>query len=93
MTSLKAIRVVAMPGKHVPPGPAGVLEKVNDLVQAVPPTNGWMLELGEERADDEFFVGYRIYVSGDTLLVDDLKEIPEKYPHVDLMLIHLGEFG
>ena len=33
---------------------------------------------------------YRVYVSGDTLMVDDLKAIPVKYPHVDLMLIHLG---
>lgn len=34
--------------------------------------------------------GYWIYISGDTRMVDDLKAIPEKYPHVDLMLIHLG---
>lgn len=24
-------------------------------------------------------------------MVDDLKSIPEKFPHVDLMLIHLGQ--
>lgn len=34
----------------------------------------------------------RIYVSGDTLMVDELKEIRERYKDqsIDLMLIHLG---
>ena len=35
-----------------------------------------------------------IYISGDTLMVDELKEIPERYTRagkpVDLMLVHLG---
>ena len=38
-----ALKVTGMPGKHVPPGP---LSFANDLIKAVPPTNGWMLELG-----------------------------------------------
>jgi L-ascorbate metabolism protein UlaG (beta-lactamase superfamily) len=33
---------------------------------------------------------YRIYVSGDTLLHDRLKEIPERHPDIDLALLHLG---
>lgn len=87
-----AIKVTGMPGKHVPPGP---LATMNDLVGAVPPTNGWMLELGYKEGDgstDTFKNGYRIYISGDTLLVDELKEIPERYKgqNIDLMLIHLG---
>ena len=34
----------------------------------------------------------RIYISGDTLMVDDLKQIPERYKgqNIDLMLVHLG---
>lgn len=34
----------------------------------------------------------RIYISGDTLMVDDLKSIPEHCAskNIDLMLIHLG---
>lgn len=34
----------------------------------------------------------RIYISGDTLMIDELKEIPERYKgqNIDLMLIHLG---
>ncbi|KUJ21503.1 Metallo-hydrolase/oxidoreductase [Mollisia scopiformis] len=83
-----AMKVTAMPGKHVPPG---VLGTMNDLMKAVPPTNGWMLELGYN-TDAEFSCGYRIYISGDTLMVDELEEIPERYAgqNIDLMLIHLG---
>lgn len=35
---------------------------------------------------------HSIYISGDTLFVDELKEIPERYKdkNIDLMLIHLG---
>ncbi|KAI4274016.1 MAG: hypothetical protein L6R38_006200 [Xanthoria sp. 2 TBL-2021] len=86
-----AVKVTGMPGKHVPPGVLGTL---NDLVQAVPPTNGWMIELGYKHHgdDDSFKCGYRIYISGDTLLVPELKEIPKRYAgqNIDLMLIHLG---
>jgi L-ascorbate metabolism protein UlaG (beta-lactamase superfamily) len=87
-----AIKVTGMPGKHVPPGPLNV---INELLQAVPPTNGWMLELGytnDGEGDESFTNGYRIYISGDTLLIDELKEIPERYKgrNIDLMLIHLG---
>ncbi|KAI1819075.1 Metallo-hydrolase/oxidoreductase [Xylaria intraflava] len=87
------IKIVAMPGKHVPPGP---LAAANDVVRAIPPTNGWLLDLGWSRsapasgsgsASDEgggvaalgpqsMDTGYRIYISGDTLFVDELREIP-----------------
>jgi len=83
-----AIKVTGMPGKHVPPGPLSI---ANDLLGAVPPTNGWMIELGYNTGSG-FTSGYRIYISGDTLMVDELKEIPERYAgkNIDLMLIHLG---
>ena len=58
-----AVKVTGMPGKHVP---QGVLGTLNDLVAAVPPTNGWMIELGSEGAaksegegEGEFRCGYR----------------------------------
>ncbi|TDZ19336.1 UPF0173 metal-dependent hydrolase [Colletotrichum orbiculare MAFF 240422] len=90
-----AIKVTGMPGKHVPPGPLSV---ANDVLKAVPPTNGWMLELGYcprlgfESNSATLETGYRIYISGDTLFVDDLKKIPEwlKNERIDLMLVHLG---
>ncbi|KAE8167677.1 beta-lactamase superfamily domain-containing protein [Aspergillus tamarii] len=85
------MRVTGMPGKHVP---TGFIEKLNDLVSAIPPTNGWMIELGysDGSSPTDLTVGYRIYISGDTLLVDDLKEIPRRYgdQKIDLMLTHLG---
>jgi L-ascorbate metabolism protein UlaG (beta-lactamase superfamily) len=53
-----------------------------------------MLELGylPSSNDDSFKCTYRIYISGDTLMVDELKEIPERYAgqNIDLMLVHLG---
>lgn len=85
------VKVTGMPGKHVPPGP---LAAANDLLGAVPPTNGWLIELnysadGSEARDE---TGYRIYISGDTLFVDELKEIPQRLKNekIDLMLVHLG---
>ena len=54
-----AMRVTAMPGKHVPPG---LLSTANDLLGAVPPTNGWMVELGYKQGGqgtEEFTNGYR----------------------------------
>lgn len=90
------VKVTAAPGKHVPPH--GVLERVNELIAAVPPTNGWVLELGHatgaqiEAGAGEVDVGYRIYISGDTLMVDELSEIPKRLrdERIDLMLVHLG---
>ncbi|KAK5085245.1 hypothetical protein LTR05_004526 [Lithohypha guttulata] len=93
------IQITGMPGTHVPPGPLAV---ANDLLGAVPPTNGWIVELGytsPSSSDSSSSVdsdkGYRIYISGDTLMFDDIHRIPEKYSShtgkpIDLMLIHLG---
>ncbi|KAK3306338.1 beta-lactamase-like protein [Chaetomium strumarium] len=96
-----AVRVTGMPGKHVPPG---LLARANELLGAVPPTNGWLVELGtitsgstsgtteEGEGEEGFETGYRIYISGDTLFVDELKEIPARLQgdKIDLMLAHLG---
>jgi hypothetical protein len=54
-----------------------------------------MLELGYQTSqvsDTDFTCDYRIYISGDTLMVDELKKIPERYKgqNINLMLIHLG---
>ncbi len=52
-----------------------------------------MIELGST-SENDFQPGYRIYITGDTLLIDDLKAIPEQYSKagkpIDLMLAHLG---
>ncbi|CAK1365934.1 unnamed protein product [Cercospora beticola] len=90
--STPSIQITGMPGKHVPPGPLSI---ANDILSAVPPTNGWMLEFGHTSSSPQsstFSSGYRIYISGDTLLVPELSSITEKYrdQSIDLMLLHLG---
>ena len=50
------VKVTGMPGKHVPDG---ILGTMNDLVKAVPPTNGWMVELGKMETGEEWKCGYR----------------------------------
>lgn len=89
------VKITGMPGKHVPSGP---MTLVNNLLQGVPPTNGWMIEFGKSTpslskgSEGNIKTGYRIYITGDTLFVDDLKQIPEwlQGERIDLMLIHLG---
>ena len=52
-----------------------------------------MLELGSGiSGTSEFDCGYRIYITGDTLMVDELRKIPRRYAgqRIDLMLAHLG---
>lgn len=54
-----SVRVTGMPGKHVPDGVLGTL---NEYLKAVPPTNGWMVELGVARVvggEERFECGYR----------------------------------
>ncbi|HEU4594548.1 MAG TPA: MBL fold metallo-hydrolase [Pyrinomonadaceae bacterium] len=69
-------RVTSMPGKH---GPAGV-----DFF--LPPVMGSMLEF----QNAEGRTALRLYITGDTLVHDDLEEIPKRYPDIDLALFHLG---
>jgi L-ascorbate metabolism protein UlaG (beta-lactamase superfamily) len=66
--------VTALPGKHAP----------KPLDSMLPPVMGSMLDLRTGSGS------YRIYLSGDTLLHDGLREIPERYPGIDLAIVHLG---
>lgn len=70
------LRINAMPGRHGPPVLAGLL----------PAVMGSMLEFSRNGGAAD----YRIYITGDTLVYDDLREIPQRYPDVDLALLHLG---
>ncbi len=70
-----ALSVTALPGRHAP-------RPVDSLL---PPVMGSMLELAEGGR-----TLFRLYISGDTLLHDDLAEIPARYPDIDLGLLHLG---
>ena len=68
------LRVTAVPGRHGPP--------IVDF--ALPDVMGSIWELESPGAS------HRLYVSGDTLVFDDLHEIPRRYPDIDLGLFHLG---
>lgn len=70
------LRITAMPGTHAP----GILSKL------LPPVMGSLLQFyvsgGEPRV--------QMYITGDTLVHEQLKEIPQRFPHIDLALLHLG---
>ena len=68
--------VTAMPGTHAP-GP---------LAKLLPPVMGSMLEFEGPNGETRL----RLYISGDTLVHDRLGEIPNRYPEIDLGLVHLG---
>ena len=70
-------RISAMPGTHAP----GPLRKI------LPPVMGSMLEFGEAGEEEPRLT---MYISGDTLVYEALEEIPERYPEIDLALLHLG---
>ncbi|OBT83387.1 hypothetical protein VE02_08372 [Pseudogymnoascus sp. 03VT05] len=88
-----ALKVTAMPAKHVS---SQLAASLNFFVQAAPPVTGWMLELGyfphPSAINDAFDCEYRIYITGDTLLVDELEEMRARYAgkRIDLMIMHLG---
>jgi len=71
------VRITSMPGEH---GPA--------IVDAfLPPVMGSMLEFQDAAGQQ---TALRLYITGDTLVHDDLHEIPKRYPDIDLGLFHLG---
>jgi len=70
------LRVTATPARHGPPLVAKLLPEVM----------GSILDFGSKSAG----AGYRMYISGDTMVFEDIKEIPRRYPGVDLALLHLG---
>ncbi|MCP2256576.1 L-ascorbate metabolism protein UlaG, beta-lactamase superfamily [Streptoalloteichus tenebrarius] len=71
-----AVRVTSLPGRHAP-GPIQWL---------LPPVMGSLLEFGDVSGE----VDCRVYLSGDTLMFDGLREIAARYPHLDLGVVHLG---
>ncbi len=70
------LKITALPGRHAH-GVIGAL---------LPPVMGSMLEFSPPAGE----VAFRIYLSGDTLFYDALREIPRRYPDIPLALLHLG---
>lgn len=70
------VLLTAMPGRHAP----GILSSL------LPPVMGSMLQFGALTGKGLF----NLYISGDTLVFSDLKDIPRQFPDIDLALMHLG---
>jgi L-ascorbate metabolism protein UlaG (beta-lactamase superfamily) len=70
------LQVTATPARHGP--------SIADF--ALPEVMGEMVEFLDEGKS----VLFRLYITGDTLVFDGIKEISRRYPEIDLALLHLG---
>jgi L-ascorbate metabolism protein UlaG (beta-lactamase superfamily) len=69
------LTITATPARHGPP--------LVDLV--LPDVMGSLLDVSDAKGRTA-----RLYITGDTLLIDELQEIPQRYPGIDVALMHLG---
>src|SRR5215211_759060 len=74
------LNVTATPGRH---GPLPVS-------MFMPQVMGSILDLQDAAAKDTNKPMFRMYITGDTMVFDDIKDIPKRYPDVDVALFHLG---
>jgi L-ascorbate metabolism protein UlaG (beta-lactamase superfamily) len=73
------LRLTSLPGLHSP-GPLQLL---------LPPVTGSMLEFEPVSGMRTRMRALRLYITGDTLMDDDLKAIPRRLPGIDPALLHL----
>jgi L-ascorbate metabolism protein UlaG (beta-lactamase superfamily) len=69
------LRVTATPGRHA----TGIARHL------LPPVMGSVLDYASPDGPV-----LRLYITGDTLFVDDLRAIPERFPDIDVAILHLG---
>ena len=76
--------ITATPGQH---GPLPV-------AMFLPQVMGSILDFKVKEEDDADNSSrrhlFRIYITGDTLVFDDIKEIPKRYSDINIALLHLG---
>lgn len=70
------VRITALPGHHG----RGAMDAI------LPPVMGSLLEFSAVGGHP----GLRIYITGDTLVHEDLRTIAERHPGIDLAVLHLG---
>ncbi|MES4901690.1 MULTISPECIES: MBL fold metallo-hydrolase [unclassified Streptomyces] len=70
------VRVTSLPGRHAQ-GPARAL---------LPPVMGSLLEFGDRSGE----IRLVLYLTGDTLMYDGLRDIPRRCPDIHLAVLHLG---
>jgi len=74
------LNITATPGRH---GPLPVS-------MFMPQVMGSILDFQNAVAKDTNKPMFRMYITGDTMVFDDIKDIPKRYPDVDVALFHLG---
>lgn len=70
------LTLTSLPGRHAP----GWSQRL------LPPVMGTMVDF----AADDGSPRRRLYISGDTLLIEELKEIPTRFDPIDVGMLHLG---
>jgi L-ascorbate metabolism protein UlaG (beta-lactamase superfamily) len=70
------LTVTSLPGEHAP----------RPVRRLLPPVMGSLLELGDASGE----VAQRVYLTGDTLMNDGVREIARRCPGIDLAVVHLG---
>lgn len=70
------LRITAAPGRHGP----------RPVSFALPDVMGSVLEFEGDGAA----APHTLYITGDTLVIHELHQIPERYPQIDVSLLHLG---
>lgn len=70
------VRITSLPGRHAP----------GRLRRLLPPVMGSLLEFGTTGGE----VDLRLYISGDTLMGEEVREIARRYPDIDVGVVHLG---
>jgi L-ascorbate metabolism protein UlaG (beta-lactamase superfamily) len=75
-TAATRLTVTSLPGRHAP-------MPINRLL---PPVMGSLLDF----VDPASGTGRRLYISGDTLLIDELAEIPDRFTGIEAGILHLG---
>lgn len=73
---LSSLTITSMPGRHAP----------KPIASALPPVMGSLLEFREGPDADPF----RLYISGDTLMIPELQQVKDAYPDLDAVVAHLG---
>lgn len=81
------VRITALPGRHAP-GPMEIAlpDVMGSLVEVWSPTGSTAGAAGTGTGAPD----RRLYISGDTIFYEGLREIPERAGQVDLCLVHLG---
>ncbi|BBY19124.1 MBL fold metallo-hydrolase [Mycolicibacterium litorale] len=69
------VTITALPGRHAP----------TPINRVLPPVMGSMVEVSGPDGSTR-----RLYISGDTLLIEELSEIPRRFPDIDAGVLHLG---